>query len=122
MNSLFDIQSEVESFMQKHLESSGKNLWEKLVESSVNFNGTVCNGIMINEVENYTKKLLSELNDKKMYKIWKETENGIMAIKQGFDKPDRLEMIHDIVLDVTQLIGDNICLEAQKILKKKKNA
>jgi len=42
-----------------------------------------------------------------------------MAIEQGFDEPDRLEMIHDIALDVNEVIADNICLEAQKILKKK---
>jgi hypothetical protein len=72
------------------------------------------------KVEEYTEKLLSEINNEEMYEIWEESENGIMAIEQGFNEPDRLVMIHDIGIDVYQAIVDNICFEAQKILKQKK--
>lgn len=71
-------------------------------------------------MEKYTEKLLSKIIDKEMFEIWEETENGIMAVEQGFNEPDRLKMIHDISLDVIQAIVEDICFEASNILKEKK--
>ena len=88
MDSLCEIQFKAESFMQEHLETKRKSLWDKLVESSVKYHGGGCDGILMGKVEKYTEKLLSELTYKQMNEIWQETENGIMAIKQGFNKPD----------------------------------
>ena len=120
MHTLFEIQFEVESFMRVHLGNNKNSLWDRLLKSSVNFDGTGCDGIMISEVEKYTEKLLSKIIDKEMFEIWEETENGIMAVEQGFNEPDMLEMIHDISLDVIQAIVEDICFEAGKILKEKK--
>ena len=49
-----------------------------------------------------------------MYEIWEETENGIMSIRQGFDDPEKCEMIHDIGIDVYEQIVESICFEARK--------
>ena len=120
MHSLLEIQFEVESFMSGHLGNDGNSLWDRLLKSSVKFDGTGCDGIMISEVEKYTEKLLSKIIDKEMFEIWEETENGIMAVEGGFNEPGRLEMIHDISLDVIQAIVEDVCFEAGKILKEKK--
>ena len=61
------------------------------------------------KVEEYTEELLSKIDNKDMYNIWLETENGILSIEQAFDNPERWEMIHDI--DIQQQILDAICQE-----------
>ena len=104
--------------MKEHIAGEENSLWDRLLKSSIKFDGNGCDGIMMNEIEKYTEKILSEINDKDMFKIWEETENGVMVIAQGFIEADRFEMIHDISLDVSQAIVDDICSEAQKILKK----
>ncbi len=120
MNSLLEIQFEVETFMREQLGNNENSLWDRLLKSSVKFDGTGCDGIILSEVEKYTEELLSKIVDKEMFEIWEETENGIMAVEQGFNEPDRLEMIHDISLDVIQAIVEDICFEANKILTEKK--
>ena len=42
MDSLCEIQFKVESFIQEHLETSEKTLWDKLVESSIKYHGDGC--------------------------------------------------------------------------------
>lgn len=120
MHSLLEIQFEVESFMCGHVGNNRNFLWDRLLKSSVKFDGTGCDGIILSEVEKYTEKLLSKIIDKEMFEIWEETENGIMAVEQGFNEPYRLKMIHDISLDVIQAIVEDICFEASNILKEKK--
>ncbi len=120
MKSLLEIQFEVESYMRGHFDNYEKSLWDRLLKSSVKFDGTGCDGIMISEVEKYTEKLLSKIIDNEMFEIWEETENGIMAVEGGFNEPGRLEMIHDISLDVIQAIVEDVCFEAGKILKERK--
>lgn len=122
MDSLFEIQSEVESFLGEKLGDNGISLRDKLVQSSVKFDCVGCDGLLIGEVEDYIEKLLSKMSDKKMQHIWKETENGIMATAQGSDEADRCMMIHDIILDLKQEIADYICRVAREILKKKKKS
>ena len=55
MDSLCEIQFKVESFIQEHLETSEKTLWDKLVESSIKYHGDGCDGIMMDKVEKYTE-------------------------------------------------------------------
>lgn len=121
MESLFEVQYEVESAIREHLRGSRRTLWSELVESSIRFNGAGCDGILMREVESHTERLLSKLSDKEMRRLWLDTENGITALGQGFDEPDRCEMVHDIALDVNEAIADNACQEAQAALKKKAN-
>ena len=119
MESFFEIYFEVESFTKKHFEGNKISLWDRLLESSIKSNGSGCDGILMWEVEKYTEKLLSIIEEKEMQVIWGETENGIMSIEQGFNEVDRIDMIHDISLDVNQEIVDNICQEAKKTIKRK---
>ena len=60
------------------------------------------------------------MSNAKMRRLWQDSENGIMAVEQGFDVPDRWEMVHDITLDVIQAIADDDCQQAQEILKRKR--
>jgi len=120
MDSLFYIQYEVESAIREHLRETRRTLWDELVESSVRIDSVGCDGILMREVESYTERLLSKMSDGEMRWLWLDTENGIMAVEQGFDEPDRWDMVHDIALDVNQVIADDVCQEAQEILKKRK--
>lgn len=72
------------------------------------------------EAEKHTRKLLSQLDEKALHEIWLETENGILAVKQGFHDPERCEMEHDIALDVEERLLERICREAQKKGKKRR--
>ena len=73
------------------------------------------------EVEIHTERLLSKMGDEEMRRLWLDTENGVMAVEQGFDEPDRCEMVHDIALDVNQAIVDDVCQKAQRLLKRKRS-
>jgi len=72
------------------------------------------------EVQNRTEKFLRKTGDGELRTLWQETENGAMTIEQGFDEPDRVEMVHDIALDINQAIVEAICEEARTLLKEKK--
>lgn len=121
MDSLFDIQYEVGSAVRDHLTGNHRTLWDELVESSRRINAVGCDGILMREVQSHTERLLSKMSDEEMRRFWLDTENGIMAVEQGFDEPDRWEMVHDIALDVNQAIADDVCQEAQRALKKKRS-
>jgi len=120
MDSLFDIQLQVGTFVTEHLGPKQTTLWDKLVESSMKIDGEGCDGILMKEVENYTEELLYKMSEGEMRRLWQDTENGVMAIEQGFDEPDRVEMVHDIALDVNQAIVDGVCEDARRILKERK--
>ena len=60
MHTLLEIQFEVESFMSGHVGNNENSLWDRLLQSSVKFDGTGCDGIIMSEVEKYTEKLLSK--------------------------------------------------------------
>ncbi len=120
MESLYEIQFNVESFLKNKSSRKTSSLWERLIQSAIKFKGKGgCDAILMEEAENYTKELLAKLNDKEMNHIWQQTESGILSAEQGFLGTDRYEMIYDISLDVNQSIVDNICQEAKSILKKK---
>ena len=121
MDSLFAIQYEVESAVREHLTGNHRTLWDELVESSIRFDGAGCDVFLMREVESHTERLLSKLSDEEMRRLWLNTENSIMAIEQGFDEADRCEMVHDIALDVNQAVADDVCQEAQRVLKKKRS-
>ena len=120
MDSFIDIQFEVESLLKKHYKDNKKTLWEELVDSSRKLNGAACDGFIMDKVEKYSEELLSKIDNKDMYNIWLETENGILAIEQGFDDPERCTMIEDIGIDILEQIAKNICQEAKKSIKKRK--
>jgi hypothetical protein len=120
MDSLFDIQFQVRTFVSENLGPKGTTLWDELVESSLEINGQGCSGILMKEVENYTEELLYKMSEGEMRILWQNTGNGVLAIEQGFDEPDRVEMVHDIALDVNQAIVDGVCEEARRILKERK--
>jgi len=120
-NSLTHVQIEVESFTKRGTTTNEKTLWEKLIDSSRKIDGAGCEGILMREVEKYTEEFLSRIDKKGLYEIWQETENGIMSIRQGFDDPEKCEMIHDIGIDVYEQIVESICLEARKRLRRKNN-
>ncbi len=120
MDSLFDIQYEVESAIRKHLREDRRTLWDELVESSVRLGGFGCDGLLIGEVESFAESLLSSMNDEAMRRIWLDTENATMALEQGFEDAYRWEMVYDVMLDVSQYIAARVCKEAQGILKKRR--
>ena len=120
MDSLFDIQFEVESAIREHLRENRRTLWDELVESSLEIDGFGCNDILLREVESHTERFLSQMSDTEMRRIWLDTESGIMTVEQGFDEVDRCEMIRDIALDVNQAVAYEACRVAQGILKKKR--
>lgn len=106
--------------MQKRPEGGGKTLWARLVASAREMDGHGCDGMLLREAEKYTEKLLTRLNRQDMYDIWTWTQNGVMALAEGLDEPERFEMIHDIGLDVIEEIVGDICREARKKTKRKK--
>ena len=106
---LCEIQFEVEDAIREPLKKNQPSLWDKLVRSSVKFDGGGCDGILMREVEIFTESLLGKMSDGELHIIWKDTENGVMAIGQGFVDADRVEMIHDIALDIYQTIADHVC-------------
>lgn len=120
MDSLFDMQHEVESAIRKHLRENRRTLWDELVESSVRFDGVGCDVILMTEVESHTERLLSQISDEEMRRLWLDTENGIMAVEQGFGEPDRCELVHDVALDVNRAIADDVCQVARGILRKRR--
>ena len=120
MDSLFDIQFEVESAIREHLMENRRTLWDELVESSVRIDGFGCNDILLRAVESHTERSLNQMSDTEMRRIWLDTESGMMTIEQGFDEVDRCEMFRDIVIDVNQAVANEVCQVAQGILKKKK--
>jgi hypothetical protein len=120
MESLFGVQFEIESSIKKHLGGGPTSLWDKLVESSLKIGATGCDGILMKEVENCTERFLEKMGDGELRALWQETENGPMAIEQGFDEPERVEMVHDIALDINQAIVEGICEEALGLLKERK--
>jgi len=120
MGSLFGLQFEIETSIKKHLGEGRTSLWDKLVESSLKIGATGCDGILMKEVENRIERSLRKMGDGELRILWQETENGAMAIEQGFDEPERMEMVHDIALDINQAIIDGICEEARRLLKERK--
>lgn len=95
-----DLQYEVGSAIREHVREKRRTLWDELVESSVRFDGVGCDGILMREVESHAERLLSQMSDAEMRRLWLDTENAIMAVEQGFDEPGRCEMVHDIAIDV----------------------
>jgi hypothetical protein len=120
MDSLFDVQFEVENAIREHLMKNQKTLWDELVGSSIEIDGFGCNDILLREVESHTERFLSQMSDTEMRRIWLDTESGMMTVEQGFDEVDRCEMIRDIAMDVNQAVANEVCQEAQGILKKKR--
>lgn len=118
MESLYEIQSNVEDFMKAKPSEGGRTLWENLVQSSIDFDCNGCDGILMEGVEEHIKKILEGLTDDEMQWIWKETENGISSSEQGFHEVHRITMVHDIVLDVYEAIADSVCQEAESLSKK----
>ncbi len=64
------------------------------------------------KAERYTKKVLSEIEVSRLRAICVETENGVLGIEQGFDNPEKCEMLHDIV--------DSMCHEAKRSKKRER--
>jgi hypothetical protein len=120
LGSLFGVQFEIETSVKKHLGESQTSLWDKLVESSLKIDAAGCDGILMKEVENRTERFLGKMGDGELRMLWQETENGALAIEQGFDEPERVETVHDIALDINQAIVDGICEEARGLLKERK--
>jgi hypothetical protein len=120
MDTLDDIQNDAEEFARERVGKGNLSLWESLVRSSVEFEGQGCDGLLLTHVEKYIDRLLERLDDKAMYEIWLETENGIDSVQAGFDEAERFEMTHDIALDVCQHFVEEVCREARSRMKGKR--
>lgn len=113
MNSLTEIESEVEAFAKASVGETGKTLWDKLVESSREMHAAGCDGILLGGLEEHTEQLLSKIDEPELYEVWQETENGVMTIEGGNGAPEVFEMVHDIGLEVIWNLVDRICQEAK---------
>ncbi len=114
IRSLWEVIYHIEAFMQEYLRENGKTLWEELIESSIKSHCDGCDGLLLGKVEEYAEKFLAKIKAEQMYEIWEETENGMMTIAQGFDKPQKGDMIPDITIDIIEKTAGNICEEARK--------
>ena len=112
MTALFEIVALVETFMGEYRTEDGRCLWDALVDSAREMNGVGCDGMLLRHAEEYTDKILSEMDVHQLRRIWPETENGALSSAQGLDCPDRWQMIRDIGIDVTQRIAETVCQEA----------
>lgn len=115
MDSLEELQFEVETFAKQRVRKDEKTLWDRLVDSAVGFDASGCDALLLNDVEQYTEKLLSQQSSQSMYDLWQESENGMMSIEQGFDEPCDTEMIHDITIEIIERIVESICREAKYV-------
>lgn len=114
MNSLYDIEDEVHGLMQQHMLADGRSLWTALVESARPSNGEFCDGFLLGQAEKLTEKLLDQFNEKQLAGLWKETENGVMSIAQGYETAHDVRMKLDIGVEMTQRIAEAVCEEAKK--------
>lgn len=121
VGSTFDLQYAVENVIREHIRENRRNLWDELVESSINIDAFDCNDFLLREVEIHTGRFLNQMSDSEMRRICHDTESGIMTIEQGFDEIDRSEMIRDIAIDINQGIASEVCRAAQEIMKKKRH-
>jgi len=114
MDSLYELEDEVHRLMHQHTLADGRSLWTALVESARPSNGEFCDGFLLGRAEKITEKLLDQLNEKQLARLWKETENGMMSIAQGYETAHEVDMRLDIGVEMTERIAAAICEEAQK--------
>jgi len=114
MESLCEIEWEVQEFMDAQRSKGNKTLWTALVESARRLNGAGCDGLLLSPVERFIEKRLMGIDTETLQDIWRETDNGILATEQGFAEPVKYEMVHDIGIDIYQHVVENICREAKK--------
>ena len=120
MDTLDDINHELEEFARERAGKGGLSLWENLVRSSVESKGQGCDGLLLTDVKEHIERILKRLDDEAMREIWLETENGIDSVQAGFGEAERFEMTHDIALDVVQHIVEEVCREARSRMKRKR--
>ena len=111
MNSLNELEYEVESYGKSHRGKSSTTLWVKLVESARKYDEHGCDGILIGDLVDHARRLLSTLEDATMYEIWEQTENGMICIDEDDLLVDRATMEHDILLDVEWDMVQRVCDE-----------
>ncbi|MCP4152539.1 MAG: hypothetical protein GY757_32685, partial [bacterium] len=116
MESLYEIQYNVEDIIRAKRPGEERSLWANLVQSSIKIDCEGCDGILIGTVQEHTEKITRQLNDKEMHNIWLETDNGILSAEQGFHEAHRCEMVHDIALDVIDGIIDKVCRKARALV------
>lgn len=87
------------------------SIWSGLVQSAQRLHGDGCDGMLLGEAVDYAISLLSQMNDEGIFEIWKETENGLMAIEQGDHEFIREQMILDIDVQLHESICDRVCSE-----------
>jgi len=120
MRSLYEVECEVQEFIEEHLTDDGVSLWVALVDSARRYGGGGCDGFLMAGVEQFTEGLLARMGMDQLREIWPETENGVLLSAQGLDDPERFEMIHDIGIDVHQHIVERVCREAKHGPKRRK--
>ena len=120
MNSLWEVEYQASVFMKERSLEDGTSLWRALMRSAQEIHGAGCDGFLLATVAEHVQRLLAKLDDAQMRKIWLETENGMMSAEEGYDEPERWEMLHDIGLDAEQHIAEEICDEARNLERRRK--
>ncbi len=123
MENLGDVEMAVIDWLKKTKHKPGKSKYKYLVESSVQLDAEGCNGFIIMEVEEYTRKILDSYNEELLKSIWNSTEQA-EYIRGAADSDHELflckvEMLRDISMDMIQMVSNRVCDEAKNIIKQK---
>ena len=111
---LYDLEAKVVEFMHEQPAEGEASLWSALVDSARKLEGGGCDGILLAKAEKRAESLLSGMDVAQLRRVWRQTENGMLSVEQGFDDPQTCEMVHDIVLDVQEGIAYEVCREAEE--------
>ena len=114
LQTLYDLEAKVVMFLCEQPAEGGASLWSALVDSARRLKGGGCDGLLLAKAEKRAESLLSGMDVAPLRRIWRQTENGVLAVEQGFDDLQMSAMIHDIVLDVQEDIAYEVCREAEE--------
>ncbi|MCX6350104.1 MAG: hypothetical protein NTV79_11515 [Candidatus Aureabacteria bacterium] len=107
---LTDLKSEIEARLTKGSQSQ-ESVWRALVESSRQMHGDGCGASLLDQAVKCGLEILSGVSDDDLANIWKETENGIMAMEEGETDATRVQMLLDIEVELYKSVCERVCEE-----------